>query len=327
LIEHSETTYTRQKEGGVLKLMQKILIKKELIRTLSKEALACYIFFKSLAISNYDKIMISCKNIEWFLLGKQSKQTFHEKIRKGMSELIDKDIISIINKISRDELFLDISQLINYSHNTLCYEIYFDEFIKIFRSDDGCNKFNALFYFICILETFNRSKEKGKYQYKIGYMSTEYINKLSGFHKNTASRYLQLLEKEKILYVIHHTQCYKEINELGISEIKYFTNTYSRYKDKALCDLYDKKIRNLNQKEIAYDVNRSRSLIQKYNLFIKGKEYDLVTLEEIYNEILQWNKRRKTEYERALTKGLNPSIPNYKDTKLFKEYKFYKGEE
>lgn len=286
----------------------------------SDEAVAVYIALRRILRRDEPKYYITINMIYYTLRGTLQNQTydryFVDKIKSGLNELINSGLVSCEEVISMSEFILDLTQLELNTKKTSETKHFFtvieDTEIHTIMNSNNKHKFKLLRYFVFLVSTFNNVSQ-------IGFTPLEYMEDKIKVSKKTLINYNRILEEMKLIYTYRSDMCVRN-NET--TEIKRITNTYGRYadKDKTIqagqhySDEYgytsdDSKVKLRSSKE-----NRSASA--KYNAFIKGKEYDYDTLEEIYLVLHEFN----SSLERRYGKGWE----RYKkDLTVFKEYEFY----
>ena len=287
-------------------------------RDMGDEAFIVYCILRS---SVYQRDNIYHRSIAYFgyeLYERVITKTEESLICKGLKELIDKEIVSIICKLTDTEYILDVTN-INYT-SKFFVNLTTSDVRKVMNIDTKVNKFTLLRYYITLLSTFkiDKSATSGK----IGHMSQSYIKDLAGISIPTMNKYNEILEKNKIIFVSKSSDHEEYYDNSGNHRLIKFRNVYSRYEDRDLADSYVCNYSTLNfSANVESKTNKSRKYVQMYNAMLKGKEYDKDTAAEIYKGIIAWNEDKKKKYEDQISQGYFPSEPQYKDLSVFDKYK------
>lgn len=297
-------------------------------KALSKKALTCYIALKRIynnsKESNY---YISMNMLCYQLLGKYDKdiynRNFIDDLQIGLNELINNNIVSYVDVISKREFILDLSHLYldtkKAKENKEYFTIINDSDIHNIMNNCKADKFNVCRYFIYLVGTFVKISYNDK-SYKTGFMKIEYMADELDTTSNSIINYNTILEDNKVI-VIYKAKFNMRNKTTG--EINGITNTYGLYKDKDIIP----KIGKDHEIEYGYDKddrkiikakgNLTRSWVSKYNYFCKGKEYSDEDIKQMYLIIRDLNKRNLQKY------GKNNNKNHLKDLSVFKDYDFY----
>ena len=256
---------------------------------------------------------INLNLIAFVLTNKKSfTRNFLVSLKNGINELTNLGIVNLNGLISQDEYIIDLSPI--YFKTTKASEgeeqtyysmITLDEIQKCINGRSTF-KFKLLRYFAYLVGSFRNG---------IGFDSIENIANQFQCDVDTIMTNNKVLEKIQLIYV-YRSDDYLVDSDGGISTI---TNTYGRYIDKSKVvssaleyeKLYGFKHKT-DQKQISKKMsNQTKSYVMKYNQFCKGHVYDKETLKEIYNAMIEYNK--KYDYKK-------------KDLNMFKGYDFYSSD-
>lgn len=286
-------------------------------RDIGDEAFIVYCILRS---SVYQKDDIYHRSIAYFgyeLYERVITKTEESLIHKGLNELIDKKIISVVCKLTDTEYIVNVSNINKASK--LFVSVNTSDVRKIMNISTKINKFTLLRYYITLLSTFK--VDKSETSGKVGYMSQSYIKGLAGISIPTMNKYNKVLEDNKIIFIEKSSDHEEYYDNSGNHRITKFRNVYTRYEDRNLASKYANTYSSYNfDKKIDANVNKSRKYVQMYNAMLKGKEYDHDTVSEIYKGIKCWNEDKKSKYEAQIKKGLSPAEPKYKDLSVFERY-------
>ena len=294
------------------------LSKKYIESNWSDEAVAVYIALRKILRKDDYKCYISFNMIYYVLCGKFKNQKpnryFMDKIKIGLSELINIGVVSYVDVVSVSEFVLDLSRLELDTKNAAKTEDYFvivqDTEIHTIMNSNYKQKFKLCRYFVFLVGTFNSKSQ-------LNFTSLEYLVSRIKISEQTIIEYNRILEEKKLIYIYRANMC---IRNSSTGEISKITNTYGRYTDK------DKVIQagESHANTYGYDPNEkktrlrsgkeNRSASAKYYAFCKGKEYDYNTLKSIYLTLEQFNKDLSEKFK---------SDEYKKDLTVFKDYDFY----
>lgn len=276
----------------------KIILKKEIIlnNDLSNNAILTYIGL-SICLKKGMSYVYADKNLLYYYLsGKPTTipRRFEENIKKGMKELLDKNIITCKNKINNIYYINADSIITNKDDNYII--IHLSEIQKII-SCDYQGKISLLRYYTGLLSTLilknnvSDIRDSERYNNILGMLSQEYVADLLGISIHTVVDYTKILEELELIYVSRCSFKFKDKS----GKVKRHNNIYGRYENKELIDefanirysMYD----DLHKVQNANNINNARSLTQKYNRMLKGTKYDKVTVAAIYEYINNYNKK------------------------------------
>ena len=276
----------------------KIILKKDIVlnKDLSNNALLTYVGLAICFKHGMDYVYADKHMLYFYLSGMLSSipRRFDENIRSGLAELIDKKIITCKKKNST-AYYIDVNDfVINDDENYVV--IYLSEIQKIICCDYK-GKISILRYYIWLLIKFilknivKDIRDPDKYKNVLGMVSQEYIEDILDISVHSVVDYTKILEDLKMLYVSRCSFMFKD--EKG--NVKRHNNIYGRYSDKDIIkdftkvryDMYD----DLHKVQKTNSINKSRSLMQKYNCLRNDTKYDKDTVDEIYNYICEYNNK------------------------------------
>jgi hypothetical protein len=327
-----------------------IFLSKKIISDLrlSNNSIGAYIALKkihySLEKSNY---YISLNMMLYELFGNNNyNRSDYKHIADGLTGLLKNKLVLITYKITTTEWIVDLSQLVidtkkdedNYFTSIREEELYFIMNYAFDSGKRGIDRLSMLRYYINLIGSINYNqgiyidaigRQKNNF---VGYMSQEYLYKLSGISKNTLIKFNEILESNKIIYVYHH----KKNKQEDDGSYKAVTNHYGRYEDKE--DIYKFAIQYEKEKGIADRLsdavsNRHKALANMYRELEKGKgqNYGDDLIREIYNYIHKCNKEIQKEIDSKNSQTyLTDSDLRYikklkeklRDEKVFDKYEF-----
>lgn len=262
---------------------------------LSNNAILSYIGLVYCCRFDYEPVYINRNMIAYYLTGKRKQiRRFDESLKKGLQELIDKKIITCIEQNPQNYYF-EFKNIKLEDNNKFVF-VDFDDIRKIIE----CNykgKYALLRFYVVMLGTFisknhiSDIRDPDKYNNVIGMMSQEYIANIAAISVHTVVEYTKVLEELNLIYVSRCSFMFKDVN----GNVKRHNNIYGRYSDKDIIDDFT-KVRyemydNMHKVHMSISSNNSRSLMQKYNQIVKGKVYDKEVMDEIYNYLIQYNKK------------------------------------
>jgi len=275
----------------------KLKLSKEITenKNLSNNAIISYIGLVYCCRFDYDPVFINRNMISYYLTGKRKlSRSIDDILKSGIKELIENNIICCEEQNSQTYYFglknIKLEDTVKFVF------VDFDDIRKIMQ----CNykgKIGLLRYYIVLLGTFISKnhvtdiRDPEKYNNVLGMMSQEYIANLADISVHTVVEYTKILEQLELLYVSRCSFMFKDAN----GNIKKHNNIYGRHIDKDIIDdftnvryeMYD----DLHKVQLSYTANNSRSLMQKYNQLVKGKSYDKLVINDIYNYVCLYNKK------------------------------------
>lgn len=327
-----------------------IFLSKKIISDLklSDDSIGAYIALKkiqySLEKSNY---YISINMMLYELFGNNNyNRSDYTHISDGLTELFKNKLVVITYEITTTEWIVDLSGLVidtkknENDHFTTIREeeLYFIMNYVSEKGRRGIDRLSMLRYYISLIGSINYNqgiyidatgRQKNNF---VGYMSQEYLYKLSGISKNSLIKFNKILESNKIIYIYHH----KKNKQEDDGSYRAVTNHYGRYEDKE--DIYKFAIQYEKEKGIADRLsdavsNRHKALANMYRELEKGRgqnySNDLIT--EIRNYIHKCNMEIQKEIDSKNSQTyLTDSDQRYikklreklRDEKVFDKYEF-----
>lgn len=298
----------------------------------SNYAVTVYCLLQELSVPTQLSVQcVTCNQLVFYLTGDTSQQRnrITDYIKCGIRELVDNNVIKKIEEFSKHYI-LDCQNLWINSLQGNFTKIYFEEIQTIF-SLKSINQFSLLRYFIFLIGTLSGKitvyLENGEYKNcVVGNFTIEYLSNLSGLGKRTVIEYNKILEDNHLLYIYRQKDfIFEEDNS-----IRQLPNVYGRYCDSEYVDNFainqqqykDSYKYRKNNHEIA---NIKRKLAQMYLQLIKGKgeKYTEREILDIYNYVLEENKKYERMYEKNKYEDYLDKI---RDVSIFKKYEFLKGE-
>lgn len=247
------------------------------------------------ASSNY---CLSYNSIAYYMFGRLCTTREKESVIEGVKKLISLGYISIVEIFSSYEAVYDLSYIKEQKDGDFYVMISRDDLHKAMNIKTQKSKYRIFKFFTCLVNTFNKSSTmNAKYRGKIGFMSQDYLCNVGRLNIDTLRDYIKILEDNKLIYVIRHSGDFKKSTDLnGFSRVTGISNTYSRYADKKLCEEYAGAVNsNKNQMSRRAATDLSRSMKQKYNAMLKGKEYPEDVVLTIYEYIKESNQKKEDD--------------------------------
>lgn len=201
-----------------------ISVNSDIIRNLdlSNEEISVYIALKSVCSPTRHVQFISYNLIGCELFGhNEYTQNTHGYIVKGLTGLVKRGIVPVVQKLSTTEFMLNTTQLFDVCEREITIRL--DEIHTIMNINNRMDKFKLLrYYAICLSTLVNR----------VGNAGHSFLSEKLGVDYKTNSKlivqYNDILEKYNLLYINHtqkkfHTDC---------GYILTIANHYGRYEDK-----------------------------------------------------------------------------------------------
>ena len=298
--------------------------------------IATYVALKSIYTSNRDTQFVSYNMITYELFNGKCTNTASTYIKDAFNSLVDKGLVTIVEKLSTTEFVLDLSKLyFEYSNGSNEYYtvIRLDEVHSIMNIDNKMDKFKLLRYFITCLRTICRTQgiyvDQSTKQNFVGFMTQEYLCEQIGIcYKSNfklIQQYNDVLEEYQLLYIYRHTEM-KRDKKTG--QIKSFTNHYGRYEDKDDIEIFAlnyEKTCGIQEEIVQSDKsNQRRKLSSQYNNLCYDFDryvdaYSDKELIEIYKYIHFKNDEIEKELETAKegTEYYDRLLDKLKDEDLF----------
>lgn len=249
--------------------------------SLSNEAIATYVALRSIQGSNQKKtIYVSPKSLCFELYGDMYRtRNDIEKIKIGLYQLDDVNLITILKEDGKSGYILDISNLYesNPEIDYHCY-IFRSEILAIFTITKSFDRYSILRYFLCLIGSINTKASIGRGDNAkknfVGMISIQYLAHQAMITDKTALQYNALLEGLHLIY-FERSGTYR-ITKDGSTKTQ--PAHYGRWKDAAFikqyADLENRKYRDNSEyikKSSLADIQKS--LIMRYHALEKGKEY------------------------------------------------------
>ena len=250
-------------------------------------------------------------------------------IKCGINELVENHIIEK-KDIVQKHFILDCTNLCTNESQEHFAIITFEEVKKIFNVENT-NNFLLLKYFCSLIWTISSKitvyLENGEYKNRVvGNFTIDYLSELSGIGVRTIIEYNKILEEINLIYiyrqkdfVIDKENNIKRLNNIygRASDIEYI-NTFAKNQQKYY-ESY-RYLENNNKK-----ANTKRRLAQMYQQLLKGRgeKYTENEIKEIYNYVIEENKKYECMYEKNKCEDYLDKIRN---TDIFDKYDFLKRE-
>ena len=299
-------------------------------RDFSNYALAVYCLLQDLSVPAQLPIQcVTYNQLTYYLTGEISQQRnrITDYIKCGINELEEKGVITKKKEFSKHYI-LDCSNLWIDTNSGSFTKIYFSEVQQIFKIKN-INNFSLLRYFIFVIGTINYNitvyLPNGEYKNGIvGNFTIDYLAEKVGISTRSAIEYNKILEKEKLLYISRQDDFVidKENN------IKRLNNIYGRACDFEYIDTFAQNQKKYNESykytnNNLTKSNNKRRLAQMYQQLLKGrgKKYTNEQIREIYDYVINENKKYENMYEKDKCEDYLDKI---RDIDIFEKYEFLK---
>ena len=293
----------------------------------SDEAFTVWCGLRNIMKKDETEYFVSFNMIAHSLFGRRPNRYELDAVKKGYNELIDKGFIKIVDVYSKSEQVVDLSALYFKKESGFFVDLTDEEMHKIMNINGNHSKYKLLRYFTAQIGSFNRRSDMGDNKGKIGGMSLDYFEKLMDISKPTIISFNKLLEDNQILFIIRHRDFFQGFTYNGNSEIREIPNTYSRWCDREIAKRFDEnthgyKYHNELKGKKTEESNRRRSLGKKLDFFVNGGvDYDIETIQQLYDYAKEKNRMMKKTYESNIKRGgQNYDTPNYIDMSVFDDY-------
>lgn len=327
-----------------------IYLSKKIINDLklSNDIIGAYIALRKIQYSmDKTKYYVTINMLLYEMFGNCNyNRSDYKHIADGLTGLIENKLVIVVDKVSNSEYIVDISALVidRKKNKDDSFTIITEEelyFIMNYLSENGKRGIDRLAfirYFINFVGSINFNQgiytdatgtQKTNF---VGYMSQEYLYKLSGISKNTLIKFNEILESNHIIYVYHH----KKNKQMEDDSYRAVTNHYGRYKDKE--DIMKFALQYEEKNGIADKLtdavsNRHKALANMYRELVKGKgqNYSDNLIREIYNYIHKCNeeiqkdiddKNSQTYLTDSDKRYLEKLEKKLRDEKIFDKYNF-----
>ena len=286
----------------------KIILDKNVIGDLSLNNydIATYVALKSIYNQNKPQFYISVRMLCYELFGSKISRSALVHVRDSIHRLADYHLFDIITTLTQDEfiiksdkLYFDLYQK-KKKQGTYFTMVSLEEVQKIMSLNITSAKYPVLRFFINVIGTFNRGY--GVYEDMdaktnfVGYMTQEYIGRLSGINVGVVEDYFKILENAHLLYVYRHGKA-RYVN----GQLKGLANNYGRYQDKEdvvqFALAYEKSI-GLNPTKQGSNANHKRAIMAKYKYLISNpdkylQKYSEKELIAIYQYVSKRNRQQE----------------------------------
>ncbi|GEM_PF-1144274 len=308
-------------------MKKNITLKNKILQdnNLSDNAICVYTALMNIYHFGQDNYYINYNLLAFQLFGNSNFTRYDvNNIKNGFNQLIDKNIISIVEELGKNEFMVNLPDF--YVDKDKDYRLIAEgKDIETIFNLCNVNKFALLRYYLTLLSTVHfkttiefNGKDINNF---VGFMTQDYICELTNISKKVILNYNTLLEENKLIYIYRHNK--KVLFDDG--NIKTLGNQYGKYKNKEYIEHYavyvyeDKHYSIINKdsddNKIVKDNQIGRSLSAKYNAMLNGKVYDIETIKEIYFYIKANNEKySKDEYYKD----------KIKDLSIFDKYNFDK---
>lgn len=332
-----------------------IYLSKNIIENLklSNDAIGTYVALRKIYYSIKKRhYYVSLNMLVFELFGNCNyNRSDYKHIADGLNDLIENKLVTIVNKVTSSKWIFDLSELAidKKKNESERFTIITEEelfFIMNYASESGKRGIDRLAfvrYFINLIGSINfyqgiyldaAGTQKTDF---VGYMTQEYLYKLSGISKNTLIKFNEILESNNIIYVYHH----KKNKQESDGSYKAVTNHYGRYKDKEAIIKF--ALQYEEEKGIADKLtnavsNRHKALANMYHELVNGRglNYGEDLIREIYNYIHKCNmeiqkdiddKKSQTCLTNSDLKYIKKLEGKLRNEKIFDKYVFLFGKQ
>lgn len=276
--------------------MQNIYLSKCVIsnKDIDSKSLFMYICFRNIMAKHKDIYFTSKDILVYELLNSytNASRKLDSDFTSGIDGLITTGMIKKVKNINNVDFIINLSKL-HINDGEYYITVTSDEVGKIILSKTN-SKFDLLRYYLCLIGTFNNSKNvEEKYRGKIGGMTIEYFSEELGIAKSTIIRYNKTLEDLKLIHIIRYNELtYNKTND----EFKDLPNSYSRYCDMELHEEYAKG-KSESYSSIDYSEKDrlkkfKQSVSKRYNNYLRNKELldnDSVYVKALITDCIKYN--------------------------------------
>lgn len=264
-------------------MRKSFLIKQDLVEQAAEceDALAVGALLTSLRSGNdaLPYIITSISELSLYLFDTSPSTTHKNRINNGLTYLEEMNYIQI-ERCVNPMVKIKFHEL----NDTQQQDVYFillyaEDLLNIFHADTKMNKFGLYSSFCIIIRYMDNSVRAGEYRNKCCRLPLFYMAETLGVSPKTLGKYINELERLKIIYVRHSDGRYNKA--IRMRE----TNIYCRYADKELCNKYARKYGYISKARDVHDTNFRRKMKQIYNQICKGKiDYP----EKTYDELIMY---------------------------------------
>lgn len=264
-------------------MRKSFLIKQDLVEQAAEceDALAVGALLTSLRSSNdaLPYVLTSVTELSLYLFDDLPSQTQKNRINNGLVYLEKMNYIQMEHCVN-PYIKIKFNELNEKQQQNIYFLLlYAEDLFDIFRSNTRLNKFGLYSTFCTLIRYMDNSVRAGEYRSKFCRLPIYYLAASLNVSSSTLGKYLNELERLKIIYVRHSDGKYNKA--IRMRE----TNIYCRYSDKELCNKYARKFSYMPEARDVYDVNFRRKMKQIYNQICKGKiDYP----EKTYDELIMY---------------------------------------
>lgn len=302
-----------------------IFLKSEIVNNtnITNSGLLTYVTLRNICQETVPEYFVGISQLCYIATGNLTyNKSLAEFLKAGIKNLSDEKLITIVNQVKSNEYAINLEPLRFDSKNSHYRTISINELHTIMGEKTGHSRTNILRLFLTIVDSFIVGN-KGYVMYQGKSISgvytartIEFLSKKSGLSESAIIDYIKFLEKHELIYVYRSADIITYEDGAMIS----IPNVYGRYKYKMQIiekgseyeQNYGTSANAIRKKQNRSKTNEKRSLLAKYNSFIKGVNYPEDVLKEIYEFILVYNEDNAGTPDRV------------RDLTVFEEYNFYR---
>lgn len=264
-------------------MREKFLIKQDLVEqaTECEDALAVYALLASLRDDDdiLPYLMTGEQALSMYLFGKSPSRSQRTRVKNGLTYLRKMNYIQIKEcGHSLIKVYLNESHNEKQDNNDLIL-LHAEDLLNVFQSNTKMNKFSLYMTLCMIVRHTDNSTDDKEYQNKFCCLPSYYMALKLNISPTTLGRYLNELERLKIIYVRHTDGRYNPV--IRMRE----TNIYCRFSDQNLCNKYAMNLGYPQEPIYICDVNFKRKMKQIYNQICKGK---INYSEDTYDKLIDY---------------------------------------
>lgn len=264
-------------------MRESFFIKRDLIEQAAEceEALAVGVLLAGLKEDDdcLPYLLTSERVLYAYLFGEAPSRSRRTRIKNGLMYLQNMKYIQM-ESVDRSLVKIKFNNLSTEQQDDEDYLLlYTQDLVNIFRAKTKINKFSLFSVFCMIVRFINNPKNTKEYQNKCCRLPKYCLSESLCVSPTTLEKYINELERLKIIYVCRSNGRYNPITHIRE------TNIYSRYSDKDLCNEYAQKLGYTFDSFDIRDTNFRRKMKQIYNQICKGKiDYP----EGVYDELIMY---------------------------------------
>ena len=216
--------------------MNIIFLKREIIESenLTEKGVSVYVALRRIMQKDINEYFTSYNMIAYQLTGVgKNKRAMIDSVKEGLQELIDKNLVSVIEKIGINEFVLELSQIHLNAEEDCFTKIEEKEVRKIFSIENKTDKIKLLRYFAALVGTFNNAEGYSK----VGYMTQDYFVSRKIISKTQIYVMTKVLEDNDLIFVYRSGKMIINVD----GSIKKITNCYGRAKDEQFITNFGKQ--------------------------------------------------------------------------------------